>query len=468
MTRSVPHSIAAEESLLGAMLLSRAACETAAAGVSAGDFYKPSHGMIFEAMVRLYEHGQPIDPVTVAEELRQHDLLDAIDGPERLMALLAATPATSSAPRYVKIISDHSVLRKVIMAADEIAAAAYDLPDDVTSVVELAHVRLAEALAGIGTSEPEDLWVLDDFLDRPMEDRPQWVIPGMLRKGWRCMVVAGEGSGKTVLFRQSGIAAAQGIHPLHFQPIPHIRVLIVDLENPEDSIHDVCQPIRVQAQTVVGDAYDGERAYLWHRPAGIDLRSRRDRMEFEAVIAACRPDLVCLGPIYKAYSVSGNENDEQAAKEVMQCFDDLRTRYNFALLLEHHAPKGSGGKNRDLLPYGSSLWLRWPELGIKLSPLDSEGHTMKVGRWRGDRLENAWPVEIHRGKPWPWVGVWPDGTFNDPNGRPVTTKSSAPPLVEGDPLALPPGLDPETGEWQSDYGYGAGAANEPWEEDPPY
>lgn len=60
---------------------------------------------------------------------------------------------------------------------------------------------------------------------------------------------------------------------------------------------------------------------------------------------------------------------------------------------------------REMRPYGSSLFLRWPEIGIGLKP-DGEQGDLWVGRWRGDRLENNWPDKLVRGQIWPWVGRW--------------------------------------------------------------
>ena len=80
--RIPPHNIEAEESLLGAMLLSRDAIVAAVeARVEANDFYKPAHGHVFDAVMGLYGQGEPADPVTVAEELRRADLLDFVGGP---------------------------------------------------------------------------------------------------------------------------------------------------------------------------------------------------------------------------------------------------------------------------------------------------------------------------------------------------------------------------------------------------
>ena len=226
------------------------------------------------------------------------------------------------------------------------------------------------------------------------------------------MVVAPEGVGKSVASRQVAIAAAHGVHPFAHSAIPPVRTLIVDLENPDDAIADTCKPITEKARSA--GSYDSQRAWLWRRPDGINLRARRDRAAFSKILDLVQPDLVCLGPMYKAYRATARENDELAAGEVQDVLDDLRTRYGFALLLEHHAPKGSGLTGRDLVPHGSALWLRWPELGIKLIPGDGDQTprtSLSLGRFRLDRMRNSWPDRIDRGGTgrWPWIGYWANG-----------------------------------------------------------
>jgi replicative DNA helicase len=98
--RVPPHNIQAEESLLGAMLLKQSAIADAVQLVSTEDFYKPAHGHIFDAISSLYGAGQPVDPVTVAEELKRANLLDAIGGPSVLLSIQARTPAVSNAAHY--------------------------------------------------------------------------------------------------------------------------------------------------------------------------------------------------------------------------------------------------------------------------------------------------------------------------------------------------------------------------------
>jgi replicative DNA helicase len=137
--RVPPHNLQAEESLLGAMLLSKDAIASAVETVGVDDFYKPAHGHIFEAITSLYGAGEPSDPVTVAEELRRAGLLEALGGQSALVALQNNTPATTSAGRYAKIVEEHALLRRMIYVAGEIAEKAYGLPDDVTKTIDEAE-----------------------------------------------------------------------------------------------------------------------------------------------------------------------------------------------------------------------------------------------------------------------------------------------------------------------------------------
>jgi replicative DNA helicase len=138
--RIPPHNLEAEESLLGAMLLSRDAIALAAeARVEIGDFYKPAHGHIFEAVMSLYGQGEPVDPVTVAEELRRAELLDPLGGKPTLLRLQAETPASANAAHYASIVNELALLRRLIGVAGQIAESAYDAPDDVTETLDRAE-----------------------------------------------------------------------------------------------------------------------------------------------------------------------------------------------------------------------------------------------------------------------------------------------------------------------------------------
>ena len=169
-----PHNIQAEESLLGAMLLSRDAVAAASEKVTSASFYKPAHGHIYDAVSTLTARGEPADPVTVADELRRADLLDQLGGPSVLLSLQANTPATSNAGRYAQIVEDHALLRRLITVASEISELGYSLPDDViktldtaeSMVYDLSQNRITDSTAELRDLLPETLSRIEMLYDR--------------------------------------------------------------------------------------------------------------------------------------------------------------------------------------------------------------------------------------------------------------------------------------------------------------
>ncbi|MFV0259444.1 MAG: replicative DNA helicase [Acidimicrobiales bacterium] len=143
-TRVPPHNLRAEESVLGAMLLSREAIAEVVEVLEPDHFYKPAHGHLYDAIISLYGSGEPVDAVTVADELKRAGLLDEIGGPAVLLDFQATTPAISNAAHYAKIVEEHALLRRLIVVSNEIAEDAYSVPEDVEQAVDDAESRVFE------------------------------------------------------------------------------------------------------------------------------------------------------------------------------------------------------------------------------------------------------------------------------------------------------------------------------------
>ena len=144
-SRVPPHNLHAEESLLGALLLSTEVVnQISELGITVEHFYKPAHQHIYSAIRGLMAAGHAVDVVTVADELRRNGLLDDIGGAQSLNELQNATPAISNAHRYAKIVQDTAVLRKLISVAGEITELAYMEPDDVTKALDEAETKVFE------------------------------------------------------------------------------------------------------------------------------------------------------------------------------------------------------------------------------------------------------------------------------------------------------------------------------------
>jgi replicative DNA helicase len=169
--RIPPHNLAAEESLLGALLLSRDVVgQVAELGIVPDHFYKPAHQHAYVAIRGLMANGQPVDVITVADELRRNGLLDEVGGLPFLQELQNATPAISNAARYAKIVLDTALLRRLIGVASEIAELAYQEPDDVTKALDEAETKVFEIAENRVTDSTRQLGdLLPGAMDRMQE-----------------------------------------------------------------------------------------------------------------------------------------------------------------------------------------------------------------------------------------------------------------------------------------------------------
>jgi len=173
--RIPPHTLEAEGSLLGAMMLSREAITAAVeARLEAHDFYKPAHGAIFEAAYGLHSRGEPVDPVTVAEELRRASRLDQLGGRQTLVRIQAATPASANAQHYAQIVAELAMLRRLIETAggiQEMAYTAEDAVDDTldraeAAIFEVAERRVADTLVALYPALEQTMNQLEALYDR--------------------------------------------------------------------------------------------------------------------------------------------------------------------------------------------------------------------------------------------------------------------------------------------------------------
>ena len=141
--RVPPHDLEAEESVLGSMLLSRTACSEVLETISTGDeFYAPRHGRIFEAIRDLVGRGDPVDGVTVVDELRARGVLEEVGGHAYIHTLVASTPTAANAAYYARIVSKHATLRELIDAGTQIAQEAYEESGDIEDALARAEQRI--------------------------------------------------------------------------------------------------------------------------------------------------------------------------------------------------------------------------------------------------------------------------------------------------------------------------------------
>ncbi|MCW3060890.1 MAG: replicative DNA helicase [Capsulimonas sp.] len=134
-----PQNIEAEQSTLGAMLIERTAIEKAAEILDKEDFYRDAHQVIFDVITTLTERDEPVDLITVQEELKNRDKLDSIGGMKYLTSLFETTPTAANVEYYAKIVEEKAILRRLIQAAFEIIGAARGEIENIEEVIDQAE-----------------------------------------------------------------------------------------------------------------------------------------------------------------------------------------------------------------------------------------------------------------------------------------------------------------------------------------
>ncbi|MFD8596990.1 AAA family ATPase [Kitasatospora sp. NPDC059646] len=417
--RAEPHDLEAEQAFVGQVALARdprrILRDTA---IAPADFYRPGHATILTAMAALLDAGQPIDPITITNRLQADSNLTRIGGPSYLHTCIQAGAVAAS----VDWLADHlralSLRRQLIRAGREIAQAAFDPAggdDAAANLAEQAVARLRDVRDAGRAAEDTPVLDMHDFLAIDHGDY-DWVLPGLLERTDRIVWTAGEGGGKSVLQRQLAVTAAAGVMPFNgsINQTGAARVLVLDCEN---SARQSARHYRALMNTAERQRTPVKRDQLHIdlRPEGVDLTRADGRAWLMRRVEAVMPDLLIVGPIYRLHA--GDPNSEELARKVTVVLDEARATAGCALSLEAHSPQGNGLGPRALRPVGSSLWLRWPEFGLGLRPVEDERTAQddrgrRIIPWRGARDERDWPAFICQGHEggWPWRAYTPIDT----------------------------------------------------------
>ena len=140
--RTPPQDTAAEQSVLGAMLLSKDAIADVVEVVRAGDFYKPAHQTLYDTILDLYGRGEPADAVTVAAELTRVGEIGRIGGAPYLYTLVSGVPTAANAAYYARIVAERAILRRLVEAGTRIVQMGYAGDGDIDQVVDRAQAEV--------------------------------------------------------------------------------------------------------------------------------------------------------------------------------------------------------------------------------------------------------------------------------------------------------------------------------------
>jgi replicative DNA helicase len=410
--RVPPHDAYAEQAALGACLLSPVACAEVLATVAAEAFYRPQHATIYDAIATLFLAGEPVDQITLAKYLADSGDLGRIGGATYLHELVQAVPTAANGEYYADIVQDRGLRRALIELGTRLTQMGYSPDRETTELIERA-VAMSRELRDRGM-ESDDVVIEDilDFVQR--EDTYDWIVPGLLERMDRLVLTASEGGGKSTLLRQMSVTLAAGIHPFRTsQSIEPIKVLTLDCENGAPASRRKFRPLLAAAEHLEQPVKRGQ-FHIECKPEGLDLTRAQDRSWMMRRVEKINPDVLIIGPIYRLHA--GDPNSEELARKVSVVIDEARSTARCAVLMEAHAPHHNGqGPHRNLRPLGSSLWMRWPEFGFGLRPVEDEksaaneegARGRRVVPWRGMRDEREWPAFIRQGEEWPWMAYRP-------------------------------------------------------------
>jgi replicative DNA helicase len=146
--RIPPHSLEAEQSVLGAMLLDKEAINTAMETIRPDDFYKEANQEIFEAMIVLNNRNEPVDIITLSEELKRRGTLEPVGGINYLANLSGSIATTANTKYYCNIVEEKSTLRKLIKSSNEIMGLAYENSEEVNAIIEKAEKNIFDITQG--------------------------------------------------------------------------------------------------------------------------------------------------------------------------------------------------------------------------------------------------------------------------------------------------------------------------------
>ena len=146
LKRVLPHSIEAEQSVIGSMLMDKEAITIASEQISGEDFYGKQYGILFDAMVELNDEGKPVDLVTLQDRLKEKGVPPEIYSLEYIRDVMAAVPTSANIKHYANIVAEKAVLRKLIRVNEEIANSCYAQNDSLESILEVSEKSIFDII----------------------------------------------------------------------------------------------------------------------------------------------------------------------------------------------------------------------------------------------------------------------------------------------------------------------------------
>lgn len=415
-TTTPPQNVEAEQAVLGSVLLSADALQTARSMLGSGDWYRPAHEQLWSLILELSDRGEPVDALTVYAEVMHTGKARTMPA-TYLHTLVSAVPTVANVAHYAQQVIEAADLRRLIYVHTHGTQRAYEIGEGASarSIGELVdESRLQLELvqrSRVGDGEIPGLKTWYEFFAEHAGHERNWVVPGLIGRKDVWMILAPPGAGKSTLSRQLAWSVAAGRHPFRPElPIQARATLLVDLENDEGQAADDAIAFYGRIEALSPEV--GERGHIWSRPQGINLSESDDVALFDEVLRRTKPELVTFGSLTNSAPRRGDW--DQLASLIRDVLNRMRTKYQFALWLEHHMPKAGEGGRRES-PFGSQIFESWPSHGRVLAKTAEKSTRSPYSfraPFRGDRGTRTMPIGFTRGGAHAWTPIWDQGELD--------------------------------------------------------
>lgn len=409
-----------ELAVLGAALIGKGGHDGVLA-LQPNDFQSPKNEIIHSAMKAMILRGDTPDPITLSAELEGRGQLygpNSAGGSLYLHELVGVVPVADNGWYYARIVREATRVRLAKDAATRLAnSMTNQTASEFIGECLARHSADLEAIPDALDEDQSEIPTINDLFEKQFEHR--WLIKDLLHRRERVVLTAFEGTGKSVTLSTWACALAAGLHPYTGEGIGDgLRVLLVDTENDEEETQHRFRWIGDRINQLGGEPGWAKRIFQQIRPEGLDLAGK-DREWFQRVVSNTAPDLIVMGPAYKLMGAA-KTSDDASILAWFAAMDVVRVKHDVAMIIEAHSghAKDEDGA-RSVRPFGSSVWLRWPQVGIGLrrnkefDPGREHPEVVDVVHWRGSRGVRDWPDILKRGRD----GEMPWTPFRDDYGK---------------------------------------------------
>jgi len=363
--------------------------------VDVEDFELGKQQTIAQIIIRLLAENK-VDQMAVATEASKQS--------KGLMTwyMVSVSEEFYSTPTYcANAVREAANRRRLEMTLNKALAMSVDMNRDVEEIVSTLVTDLDTSQANISSGLTTVNF--DDVINAEDDLRP-WIMPNMLRTNERMIITGPEGGGKSVLVAQMCLGASMGINTMSANLDKHepLRVLMLDVENDRLQVRNNMRKI----YSTLREMNDVQPNIEWVDSQHIDLSDPVEQQKVVRIAKEKRPQLMYMGSLYRL-APEGDKVDA-AFTHVSRTVDRIRAETGASVLLEAHAGHGLSNDRNGMRPYGSSMWLRWPEFGFGMVRHNQSGN-IQLKNWRGNRSDDRqWPAALRRGSVLPWQPIMMD------------------------------------------------------------